>query len=100
MTLNGGTLILSGSDGYSGGTIVKAGKLVVASGNALPDGTGLTVGAGGTLIFDPSQAVAGPIESHSSLAVAVPEPGTVGLLLAALGSAAIHCRVRRRSKGI
>ena len=54
LTLNGaGRLVLSGTDNYSGGTNVEAGKLVLASNTAFPDGTSLTVGAGGTLIFTP-----------------------------------------------
>ena len=61
----GGTLILSGTDTYSGGTTVKAGTLVVTSNSALPNGSSLTIGAGGTLIFDPAQAVAAPITLSS-----------------------------------
>ena len=51
LTMSGtnGTLVLSGSNHYSGGTFVNAGMLVVASNTAFPDGTSLTVGAGGTL---------------------------------------------------
>ena len=57
LTKNGaGLLILSGTNSYGGGTIVTAGTLEVTSSNALPDVTILTVGAGGTFIFDPSQA--------------------------------------------
>ena len=37
-------LILSGTNAYSGGTIVDAGTLVLTSGSALPDGSSLTVG--------------------------------------------------------
>ena len=58
LTLDGGgTLILSGSDSYSGGTTVNAGTLILTSSGAMADGTSLTVGAGGHLIFDPSMAV-------------------------------------------
>ena len=42
-----GTLILSGSDSYTGGTHVVAGTLEVTSASALASGTQLTVGAGG-----------------------------------------------------
>ena len=58
LTMNGsgGTLILSGTDTYSGGTIVAAGTLVLASGAAVLDGSSLVIGAGGTLIFDPTVA--------------------------------------------
>ena len=87
LTLNapGGTLILSGTDSYSGGTNVEAGTLIVASNSALLDGSSLTVGAGGVFVFDPSQYVAGSVQhlSQGSQVVSpVPEPGTLALLLA------------------
>ncbi len=43
-----GTLILSGSDTYSGGTTVDAGILYAMNANAIPAGTRLEVGAEGT----------------------------------------------------
>ena len=55
LTLDGGgTLILSGTNSYGGGTEVNAGTLILASSSAIANGTSLTVGAGGALIFDPS----------------------------------------------
>jgi autotransporter-associated beta strand protein len=93
-----GMLVLSGSDTYTGGTTINAGTLVAASASAIPNGTSLTVGAGGTFIFDPSQAGAPVVGSTSSAGVAaVPEPGTLALLAATLLSAAIYRRFRRRS---
>ncbi len=82
LTLSGGgELILSGSDSYGGGTVVNAGTLYVTNSTALPNDTSLTVGAGGTFVFDPSLAVA-PI-ADSPLAVnGVPEPSTIALLVA------------------
>ena len=44
---NAGTLILAGSDGYTGGTLVTAGTLDVTAVNGLPNGEALTVGGGG-----------------------------------------------------
>ena len=41
-----GTLQLSGSNSYTGGTNVSGGKLVLASAHALPNNGGLTIGAG------------------------------------------------------
>jgi len=73
-----GTQVLSGSDTYTGGTTIDAGKLILTSGGALPDRTSLTVAAGGTLIFDPS-ASGSPVTNLPS-AVAVPEPSTSVLL--------------------
>ena len=73
LTLDGGgELILSGSNSYTGGTNVNAGTLIVTSKTALPDGTSLTVGAGGTLIFDGSAVGSTNLAS----AAAVPEPST------------------------
>ena len=76
LTLSGGgELILSGSNTYTGGTDVVGGTLVVASPTALADGTSLTVGANATSFFGASAA--------SPSVVAVPEPGTLLLLVAA-----------------
>ena len=101
---NNGTLIfsrsdagLSGSDNtYTAGTLVAAGTLDVTNSDALPGGTGLTVGAGGTVIFDPAPAGA-PMVATRSLA-AVPEPAALELMAAALWSAVIYHRFRCRCK--
>jgi autotransporter-associated beta strand protein len=89
-----GTLILSGSDSYTGGTYVNSGTLIVAGGSALPNGTSLTVGAGATLIFGPSAA--GSPVTDAAAVIAVPEPGTIALLIAAAAMLAMYRR--RRSK--
>ena len=75
-----GTLILSGDDDYAGGTDVEAGTLVITSNTALPGGSNLTVGAGGTLIFDPSFAGSPMALATASQINPVPEPGTLALL--------------------
>ena len=82
----GGSLILSGSDGYSGSTIVDAGTLVLTSSAALPTESILTVSAGGTVIFDPALAVASPVRLSQGTEVVspVPEPETLVLLIAEL----------------
>ena len=47
LTLSGGgTLILAGSDSYSGGTTVDAGTLILASTTAFPRGSKMAIGAG------------------------------------------------------
>ena len=97
-----GKLILSGDDTYGGGTTVEDGELVVTSNISLPAHTNLVIGAGGTLIFDPTQAMAGPM-SLSQVAAgpgAVPEPGALALLLAGLvvGLAAWWRRKGTRAK--
>ena len=84
-----GSLILSGSNGYTGGTAVDDGTLYVTDTAALPDGTSLTVGAGGTFVFDPqvsaSAAVDASLSGTAGRVDPVPEPGT--LVLLAVGAA-------------
>ncbi len=66
LTLSGaGSLVLSGTNNYTGGTFVTGGTLVVTASSALPNGGALTIGAGGTLIFDPS------VQASPSASVAV-----------------------------
>ena len=48
VVMGNGTLLLSGTDNtYGGGTAVDSGTLIVASDDALPDGSSLTVGGAG-----------------------------------------------------
>ena len=104
LTLTGdgtGTLILGGTNSYTGGTYVDAGTMVINNTAALPDDTSLTVGAGGTFIFDPT--VSGSAmdvasqQAHAAAGVApVPEPSTL-VLLAAAGIVAAATGWRRRS---
>ena len=49
-----GTVVLGAANSYTGGTIVSAGKLILANSAAIAAGTSLTIGAGGTFIFEPS----------------------------------------------
>ena len=63
-----GTLTLSGSNTYSGGTIVDTGKLILAGNDALARGSSLTVGTG-TLAVAPSAA-----STTYNLAAAVSTP--------------------------
>ena len=65
-----GEVVLSGTSSFSGGAQVQAGSLVVTTAGALPDGTSLTVGAGGAFEFDPSQAGS----SVSAVGLASPAP--------------------------
>ena len=92
-----GTLVLCGTDTYTGGTFVDAGTLVLTQATALPAGESLTVGAGGTFVFDPSVAAA-PVETARGAAAAVPEPGTLALLSMAgvVAAAALWWRRTRR----
>ena len=71
-----GVVRLSGTNTYTGGTIVSAGKLLINSANALPSGRSLTIGAGGTFVFDPS-ASAAPIASPAATATPAIAAGAV-----------------------
>ena len=83
LTMSGsnGTLILSGSNDFGGGTFVTAGTLIVTSNEAIADGTNLTVG--NPLLFG---SVSPATVSSAAGATPVPEPEPV-LLLAAGGIA-------------
>ena len=81
----GGTLILSGTENYEGGTYVKAGTLIVASALGLPDGSGLTAGSVAVMMFDPSQAASVGTST-------VPEPSTIVLLIYGLIAGALFFR--------
>ena len=83
LKIGSGQLILSGSDSYCGGTNVDAGTLYVTETSAIADGTRLTVGAGGTFIFDPTATFGSAVASSAVSQVnPVPEPGTLALLSA------------------
>ena len=100
-----GQLVLAGAGNYTGGTTVYGGTVYVTSSTALPDDRGLVIGAGGTFVFDPTEpgtmyswsaAAAMSQGSPASRTVAVPEPGTLVLLLAALWSAGACRRFSKR----
>jgi autotransporter-associated beta strand protein len=94
-----GELVLSGNNTYTGGTSVVGGTLVAASATALPNGSSLTVGQGASSLFAPS--FAGPaVEAAPAGVAAVPEPGTLMLLLAALCGAVTCYRFSARSKAV
>ena len=86
-----GKLVLSGSDTYTGGTVVESGKLVIANPYAIESGTKLIVG-------NPARfAAAIPAAAEAQTApTAVPEPGTLFLLFAGAGLLAF---IRRRGRG-
>ena len=83
LTLNGpGTLVLTGSNGFMGGTDVIAGTLYLDSNNALYSGTNLTIGDPGAFSAGAvSSGLTSPLAASPSIAP-VPEPGTLVLLLA------------------
>ncbi len=93
--LGSGTLTLSGSNSYSGGTTVDDGLLVVDCSQSLPAGTALYIGPGASVVLGDPVVGGGPMQlgsvSGSPAALpscnvnAVPEPGTLALLAAAVG---------------
>ncbi len=78
---NGGSLILDGTDTYTGGTYVEGGELIVANNQSIEAGTTLIVGnpaeLGALAAAQAGDAVA------TTRAVEVPEPGTLALMAAA-----------------
>ncbi len=101
LTLVGpGSLILAGCNTYDGGTIVAGGTLCVGASDSLPQATSLAVGAGGILIFDPTICCspvkpAAAWESRLTGVPAVPEPGTLAILLAGSISTCVAAIWRR-----
>jgi autotransporter-associated beta strand protein len=75
-----GTLILSGTNSYTGGTFVWDGTLQVNNSQALADGSSLSVG-NNLGAFGLTPDVAAPTPGTTA---AVPEPGTLALLVAGL----------------
>ena len=128
--LGSGTLTLSGSNNYSGGTSVDDGLLVAESSSALPAGSLLAIGSDGSVVLgNPNLPEglgsllggAGPLDVQVSGASggamsaaagvggsggstsAVPEPATHCLLLACLlmlAAAAMARRARLRAKAV
>jgi hypothetical protein len=74
---------------YSGGTFVRDGTLIVETASSFPDGSSLTIGADASSLFRRAGSPAEP--------AAVPELGTLALLLAAIWSAIACYRFSRRS---
>lgn len=94
--LGSGTLTLSGSNNYSGGTSVDDGLLVLENSLALPAGSLLDIGPDGSVVLgNPAMSELGgvllgeppasPATGTSLNANAVPEPGALALLAAAAG---------------
>ena len=91
----GGTLVLSGSNCYTGGTFVETGELLITNPYAVPDGFSLSVGAAS--YFPSLTAVV-----SDAATLPAPEPSTLALLcVGVLGlTACIWRRHRLRFAGI
>jgi autotransporter-associated beta strand protein len=99
MSAGNGTLILSGTNRYTGGTIVDAGTLIVTGRDALAAGTNLTVGADAASVFAALQA--GPSVAVSRIAAAVPEPSaSVLLVVGVIALTAYGWRRRRQAENV
>jgi len=108
-----GTLILSGSNGFMGGTVVTIGKLVLTNNEALAGGSRLTIGdasafaggaggAGADTGVDPQGGYPGsglnqPLAVSPSI-TPVPEPGTLVIAVAGVVAGLATWR-RRRNRG-
>ena len=92
-----GTLVLSGSNSYMGGTTVSGGTLIATNIHAIADGTNLSVGDPTLLSMLPAPVVpSAAVAAAPASIAAVPEPGTLALLAAVFGSAIGYRRMRRR----
>ena len=106
LTLTGdgsGQLVLGGVNSYTGGTYVEQGTLIANDNGAIPDQSGLIVGAGGTFLFDPTltgsalnaASLGRPLVGPASQVNPVPEPAAL-TLLAAAGIVAAAAAWRRK----
>jgi autotransporter-associated beta strand protein len=109
LVTSGGTLTLSGSNAYSGGTSVTGGLLAAENVAAIPSGSLLAIGADGSVVLGTPGAVeplgqpsggAGPLGSQPSGGSInpVPEPATAALLAAA-ATCGLALRLRRKGLG-
>ncbi|MEI6871718.1 MAG: autotransporter-associated beta strand repeat-containing protein, partial [Verrucomicrobiota bacterium] len=73
-----GTLILSGSNTYSGATNVLAGTLIINGPNAVPAGSALYAATGSTILLQ-NGAVVASYTGGGALAYAVGAPAVIGL---------------------
>ena len=93
LIVSGGELVLTGTNTYEGGTLVSGGTLALENNEAIVAGSSLTVG--NAAAFSELSLGTAPAARPAALA-AVPEPGTLALLVAAVAFAAWR---RRRAHG-
>jgi autotransporter-associated beta strand protein len=92
LVINGqGTQVLSGTNTYTGGTVVTNGELILESASAVLDGSSLTIGSGAVAFGAPVIPGAAGLSSGTA---SVPEPSTLTLL--GVGVMLALCRARRR----
>lgn len=88
-----GELVLSGSNNFAGGITVADGTLVLSTGQAIADGSSLTVGDASLFAGAIPDLAASGITRSS-----VPEPSTLALCTAAVCGATVYQRLRSRRK--
>jgi autotransporter-associated beta strand protein len=94
-----GTLVLSGSNTYTGGTTVAAGTLVVDSRAAMADGSNLKIGAESSVFFGAATAEPGLLQAAPLTGTsAVPEPESFAIVAAGAAAAVVARRQRTRRK--
>jgi autotransporter-associated beta strand protein len=86
--LGPGSVILTGSNSYSGGTFVEAGALVAANSQSIADGSDLAVGIRAV------QAFASAATPAAQVPTSVPEPATCMLAAVAMAIGAVVGRRR------
>jgi autotransporter-associated beta strand protein len=89
--IGAGTLVLSGTDNYTGGTLVEAGTLIAMNPSAIAGGTELIVGSAAATKFGLPLAT-----TATGDAVPVPEPSTLALV--GVGAAILLGCVWRKRK--
>ncbi len=94
-TVGAGQLLLSGTNGYQGGTFVESGTLIAANNEAIADGTSLAVGNLSSLALF-GGVISSQTSSSSPAAAPVPEPAALALLGTGLCAAAATRRIRSR----
>ena len=88
-----GVLVLSGTNGFSGGTTVNSGTLRVLSSKSLLSGSNLTVGSSASSYFgSPTVPCSAPVGLQE-----VPEPSSLALLGFCAISIVVGLRLSRRS---
>jgi autotransporter-associated beta strand protein len=85
----GGQLTLSGTNTFSGGTVVSGGILELDNNQAIADGSSVTVGDASA--FAPAPVV--PIDAIATI-TPVPEAGTLGIAAFGLAIAAVYRKLR------
>jgi autotransporter-associated beta strand protein len=95
-----GTVILSGTNAYTGGTAVTAGNVIVTSASAIPDNSNLVVGAGAGQFFAsaaPAASAAAPVPTVATdtgpATVATTQPASAPVFLTPVAADAVHAGV-------